>query len=360
MTQTLITPEAGQDEVPPRLRVFGWQADEGGCAQYRIKWPWQALRRRGHQVGNAVTLPEQWQDAPIILGQRVCNPQPSAAWLGWIAEGRHCVLDLDDDLFMVDPTAPSARFFHQPSVRHALLMNIACASRVTVATRLIGERIRGYHTDIRVIPNGLPADVLSWRSPLDRPRRTGKVTVGWAGTPHTFGDLLMIGDVVKGLLAGPLADLVDVHLLGVDQEHLRQVGLAVPGVRVTPPVPPGYPYLKAIDFDVWLAPYRSTPFNDAKVPTKGLEAAFLGVPLVASGTEPYRQFVKHGHTGVVVDRPGEWLPTIEALVADVDLRRQFGTAARVQAADHTTEKTAPLWEQALAPSPDSAIQLEDQ
>lgn len=300
-------------------------------------------------MGCGMRLPPKWADSPVVFGQRVCNPDPTTRWLAWIADGRHAVFDLDDDLFMVDPTAPSARFFNQPHVRHALLNNLACASRVTVATRRIAERIRGYHTDIRVVPNGLPADVLSWRSPLDRPRRNGRITVGWAGTPHTFRDLLLLAVDIRKLLEGPLVGQVEVHLLGVDESWVRQAGLMLPGVRVSKPVQPGYRYLKAIDFDIWLAPYRDIPFNQAKVPTKALEAAFLGVPVVASAIEPYRNLVHHDRTGLLVDTPRGWLPAVEALVRDEDQRRRLGAAARVEIAGHTVETIAPLWEQALTP-----------
>jgi hypothetical protein len=37
-----------------------------------------------------------------------------------------------------------------------------------------------------------------------------------------------------------------------------------------------------------LAPYQGTPFNNAKFPTKALEAGFWGTPLIASDIRPYR------------------------------------------------------------------------
>src|SRR5262249_10142016 len=145
----------------------------------------------------------------------------------------------------------------------------------------------------------------------------------------------------------PTGVRVSLHTIGIDPRTVGQLGLGHVLTRATPWVPHSMDYLRRVDFDIWVAPYRPTRFNEAKGPTKGLEAAFLGIPIVASDTEPYRNFVRHGETGLLVRRPGDWATHIRRLLVDPDLRRRMGKTARAQAADHTIDRTALLWEQAL-------------
>lgn len=58
----------------------------------------------------------------------------------------------------------------------------------------------------------------------------------------------------------------------------------------------------AIDFDVSLAPPRPSVFDYSKSAIRCLEAAELGIPVVASDYGPYARFVPNGETGLLVRR----------------------------------------------------------
>lgn len=325
------------------MKIFGWQADTAGCAWWRIAEPFKCLAARGHQAGHSMTYTPSWDDADVILAQRTCMPLPSTRWQDWAAAGRFLVYDLDDDLLSVDPGAPSGRFFNRPDVRRRILANAAAASRITVCSPRLAQAMSAYHDDVRVVPNGVPARLLDRPTPV----RDGRLTVGWAGTPSTLAELPWVVRPLRRLL--DRRPEVEVHTIGVPAMAVSCARLRHERVRCTPPIPDPDAYLAAVDFHVWVAPYRSTPFNRAKAPTKALEAAALGIPIIASDIEPYARFVRHGETGFLVRADHEWEAYLRMLADDEDLRTQMGAAAREQARAHTTEAIAPRWEEALTP-----------
>jgi glycosyltransferase involved in cell wall biosynthesis len=321
-------------------KAFLWAGDDGGCGWYRTVIVAEALRARGHDVGRGIVFDPAYSDAQAFLGQRICIPEASAMWARMCSDpGVRTVFDADDDYWHVDPSnADAFRFFSEPTIRTRLMANAYAATRATVCSPVLAQILGQYCDNVAVIPNGLPARY------LERPRPENKVpVVGWAGTQSTIAELPIAIDALRGM---PKLG-ASVHTIGLPHQWMAKAGLAGPGIRSTTWTTPNEAYLDAIDFDVWAAPYRTTPYNEAKGATKALEAAFLGIPIVASATVPYRDFVEHGITGFLAADAAEFEFYLETLVLDADLRRSMGDAAREQAADYTIENLAPLWEAAL-------------
>lgn len=325
------------------MKAFGWQADTAGCTWWRIVEPFKELAARGHQVGHSPIYTPDWDDADTIFGQRTCMPAPSGRWQEWARAGRFLVYDLDDDLFSVELTAPNGAFFARPDVRERIIRNAAAAARVTVCSERLAEVMAPHVSDVRVVPNGVPAQLLDWPAAA----RGGEFTIGWAGTPSTLAELALAARRVRRFV--DRNPEVEVHTLGLDSRVISRSALRGPRLRCTPAIADPLGYLRAVDFHVWVAPYRSTPFNRAKAATKAIEAAALGIPIIASDIEPYRRFVEHGVTGLLVRQDHEWEAYLRLLMVDEDLRSTMGAAARRLARAHTTAAIAPLWEEALAP-----------
>lgn len=326
------------------MKVFGWAADTGGCRWYRLTVPLAELGRRGHQVGHGISYSAAWDDADAVIGMRVANPGPSTLWRAWAEQGRKLIYDADDDYFSVDRANRQAwQFFSRPDAQRRIAANVEMASVITCATERLAEVMRPYNPRVAVVPNALPAEVLTW--PTNR-TDNGLVTLGWAGTPSTLPDLAPLAGKLRRFL--DRHPRVELHTIGLPAHHIAGVGLRHERVRCTPHIPDPQDYLKAVDFDVWVAPYRPIAFNRAKVPTKALEAGALGIPIVASDIRPYRQHIRHGETGLLVGRDHDWDTALHHLVTDEEARARMGAAARAQAADHTIEKIAPLWERALS------------
>lgn len=86
------------------------------------------------------------------------------------------------------------------------------------------------------------------------------------------------------------------------------------------------------DVDVNLAPLvPNSVFNEAKSAIKWLEAALVETPTVASPTEPFREAVESGRTGMLAANRDEWEQALETLLTDADARERMGSQARREA-----------------------------
>ncbi|MBO3724552.1 glycosyltransferase [Actinomyces bowdenii] len=84
--------------------------------------------------------------------------------------------------------------------------------------------------------------------------------------------------------------------------------------------------------DICLAPLTGDSiFNEAKSAIKWLEAALVSRPTIASPTQPFREVIEPGRTGMLASTTAEWEEALEALVSSVSLRTRMGAMARREA-----------------------------
>ncbi len=324
-----------------------WSADESGSGVYRAVLPGMSLQWLGHQVTWGMRLPDDWQELDVIVGCRVAKPGVSERWRELKEQGTRLVLDLDDDYLHLDPANVQAyRLWSEPSLRRSLLGNIAEADVVTCCSEPLAAVLREHHDDVRVVPNGLPAQYLG--EPRDYSPEV--LSVGWAGTASTMNELGVPGVVraLNRIAAYPRPGGVTVRLVGIDAPTAVSRGLAGKRLGALGWVKDFGRYLQAVSaFDVWVAPYRDIPFNRAKFATKFLEASMLGIPLIASDIEPYRRVIRHGENGFLVRHEHEWGRNLKQLADDPDLRQRIGMTARGEASGSILQALNRQWETAL-------------
>lgn len=337
----------GSPAIPQTQRdAFGWLADRNGCGHLRIEIPMAELARRGLATGYSERIPSRNGHMLIdpdliktVIAQRTCNPGPSMLWQA-TARAPHrprMIYELDDNLLDVDPSNDVAhRFFSQPEIRANLLANLRLADAVTVSTDALADVI-GAHTSapIHVIPNYLPAWLLDHEKPT-----TGNdtVTIGWGGSSTHQMDVDQIGTHLRRVMdRNPHTEL---HLMGTNYARTWGIRDRVRFTAWTHSVPE---YWRLIDYDVMLAPLRPHVFNASKSALRPLEAAALGIPVIASDYGPYADFVRHGETGFLVKHDHEWGRYLRELVNDPAMRAEMGAAGRRQAADWTIEGNVGAW-----------------
>lgn len=326
----------------PQLDVYGWLADRNGCGHIRIMTPLTALRGHGLVTGwserlNTNRLPR------TLIGQRVCNPGPTGTWQRLARKGNRprLVFEIDDDLWNIDASSERAHaFFAQPEIRANLEANLRVADAVTVTTEPLADLVRAFNTNVHVIPNYLPG----WLLQHERPRRDGKVVIGWGGSATHRMDWEQCGQHVRRYLQRAPRQ-VEFHCIGSD--YTKAFRLPPERVRVTPWTATVPDYWQALDLDIMVAPLRAHVFNASKSCLRATEAAMLGIPVIASDYGPYAQFVQHGVTGLLVKADHEWGKHLRALVEDQAMREELGNNARAQAAAWTIETHADDWKKAL-------------
>lgn len=329
-------------------RFHFWAADTAGSSYYRSTLPGISLQWLGHQVSGGQRLPQDWPQLDALVGCRIAQPDSTNMWQYLRHEtGTRLLLDLDDDYFHIDPSNTNAFRVWDKKMLQRLADNMALADLVTCCSEPLAAVLRDYAADVRVIPNGLPAQLLG--KPRDYRADGRPLSVGWAGTSSTVAEL---PEAVRALnriaTYGRPGGGVQVRIVGITAEHAMGLGLKGRGVGALGWVPRVDDYLQAVsEWDVWVAPYRDTAFNRAKFATKWLESSVLGIPLIASDIEPYRNVIRHGENGFLVKHEHQWGKFLKLLADDPELRQRIGMAARGEASGSIMQALHVQWQAAL-------------
>jgi glycosyltransferase involved in cell wall biosynthesis len=281
-----------------------------------------------------------WAEYDVVVLQLVQGD----AWLRRIAElqsaGVTVLYEIDDDLRGVaaEPGHDFAAKFPPQRIRAHEAAIRACDG-VICSTPVLAERLAGLNERIHVCPNGI--DLARYPHPLPR-RET--VTLGWAGgTGHERALRPWLPAVAAVLEARQEA-----RFRSVGQPFGRRLAerfgdrsSAVPFTALDT-----YPAAMAA-FDVALAPAAPSAFFAAKSDLRFLEAAALGLPVIADPA--VYPSVVHGETGLHAATADEAREHMLALVDDPRLRREVGAAARAYVErERAMPVAARAWERALA------------
>lgn len=334
------------------LKVFQWAASlEDGTFRYRLEMPGNELRRIGHEVQTSMRIgPWAFEEADVVIGQRVCQP---GAVLRWIqvcqdlrARGAVSVYEVDDDLFTIHPKAnPLGLPFSDPRVRTAMKAAMRVCDMVTVSTEPLAEVIRKvrHNADpatVVVVPNCVTSDTLD----VQRTRPpTWSTMYGWQGSPTHERDWLEARDAVATVLS---EDWRHTRLRFVGTYHLDGMfrdGRPIGKIDHQPwTVNLAEHYRRIADFDVTLAPLERTPFNRSKSGLRVIESLALGVPVIASDVPAYNGWLEDGVTGLYARSTAQWVAAMRKL-QDPDLRAEMGAAGRKAAAAWTIEENVHRW-----------------
>ena len=86
--------------------------------------------------------------------------------------------------------------------------------------------------------------------------------------------------------------------------------------------------------DINLAPLElGNPFCEAKSELKFFEAGLIGVPTIASATEPFAAAIEDGVSGFLARGEAEWCTALDLLVSCESRRKAIGEAAKRRALD---------------------------
>lgn len=338
--------------ITKQLDAFGWQADEFGCGTLRIRMPFEALRDKGYYVGNGGILMRNEEDLPkTLLGQRLCKDAPGKMWFTIAVRKNRprMVYELDDDLWNVDPSSPTAYEWFQKGydretntyhdVHGNLRRGMGVADAVTCTTEPLAELLRKFNPNVHIVPNYLPKWVLDWERP-----RTKRLSIGWMGSGTHNMDWDFCGPHIRRFLERN--PQIEFRVIGTDKPE--NIGFKNNGQVVCDNW-----YLKvedcwkAIDFDIAVIPLRPHVFNNSKSHLKFLEFAALGIPVVAANAGPYSNAIKHGETGFLVKHDHEWGKYLRMLANDEDMRNEIGQNAKNWARAHTLEENVWRWEKVL-------------
>jgi hypothetical protein len=322
------------------VRVCAVKADDQGCGEYRIKAPAQALRQRGHDVTVLPGVPADLAAFDALVVQRIVLDGPVRAFLKHATAGQvRTVVEIDDDLWHIDPSNRQAADFYTEAMLANLTRCIRAADAVSVTTDALAERVSQWNCNVHVVPNQVPA----WLLDHEKPSGGDLVTVGWRGGTSHSRDFGEIAKPLRRFLQHPAQrGRVEFHSMGMD--HTPRVASGHATLRHTGWHEDVADFLRAVDFDLSIVPLRPSVFNDAKSDLALVEMAALGIPTVTSNCGPYA--AAKGGPNVACSTPADWVEALTALTADAEHRAQLGKAAREWATSRTLEGNVHRWESA--------------
>jgi glycosyltransferase involved in cell wall biosynthesis len=343
-------------------KVLFWTPDDGGSRMFRCDLPAEALRARGHEANVSPYVFASWAKDATVVAQR---PFTDAALkrVDFMKQlGVRVLLDWDDDHLNIDPEAAPGTYaeYLQPERRDNVVRAIRECAGVVVASPVLAERAsRLGAQQVHFVPNGLPARMLSHPGG-DFGDTGGRTVLGWAGTESTAAEFRAFEPVLKQVLkARQKHDDILLRVVGLNPEYVfhRLFSSDSPiqehQVQAVGWVRDYDDYLSVCStLDVWLAPYRDVSFNQAKYPTKALEAAFLGIPIVASDIGPYRWALGGDRPRgfLVLNDPDRWARAVRNLVRQPQRHTHLVRNAQAWAAHQTIESLVADWEKVLWPT----------
>jgi glycosyltransferase involved in cell wall biosynthesis len=275
--------------------------------------------------------------------------------------GKKVVFD-NDDTYLPDsgvPTSMSSIYGKErlKEMNENLYEFIKNADLVTTTTGFLAKEYAEINPKVVVLPNCVDPD--DWDEPLKN--TSPKVRIGFVGSVLANNDYNDVKPLLERLNANPDVQIV-VYGLPPD----------APNTQLSREV-----YKKEIDFwnkfniewqpftlmadyqetlnnlrlDLMLIPRHESYFNKCKSNLKFLEAAMLEIPVVASafsdGNSPYEKDIKSGENGFLIQNAEDWIPVVDKLIADKDLREKIGLAAKEYVLqNYNIHNKAHLWEEA--------------
>ena len=322
------------------MRVLFASGIDGFCHRYNVlHWAEQLATQGVASTAWSASDPRLVADLPthdVLVLYRV----PDGAWVRHLlatarALGRPTVFAVDD--LIVDPglgepallraRGAEERARWQDGVRRYRRTLDACDA-VLATTEPIAAVGRAAGKPTHVQRCGLAAVELALGAAAAAPTpRPPAIRFGYfAGTPTHDADLAAIAPVLADVL-GARAD-VELLLVGPVTPPAELAPVRARVVR-RPLVPwPELPTLVA-GCTASVAPLaRNERFAAAKGAVKYLEAAAVGVPVIASPTDAFRDAVRDGATGILAADVDDWRAALHALADDPARAARLGAAAR--------------------------------
>jgi glycosyltransferase involved in cell wall biosynthesis len=355
----LVMPSASRAErsqadqvTPPPGAVFDviysvgcWP---GESKRYRVFNMAEGLRAAGYSVHVlsysriADIIRNRWVARALVLFRAEYDPLVGISdVLAYArASGIRVVFDIDDLLFdktlagCIDGLQQMGRFerrwFIASLARYRRLM-LSCDS-VTVTTAPLAHAVEAAGRPAVIVPNGLNATQLRLAENIAarQPPADGTVRIGYFSGSRTHQrDFANCEPALLELMAGnPLLRLRLVGYLDLGSAW-RGYGDRVERLSFRSPAD----LLRSVaETDINLAPLEiGNPFCEAKSELKFFEAALVGVPTIASATEPFVAAIEDGVSGFLARGYDDWRRALETLVVSPERRQVVGRAARERA-----------------------------
>lgn len=307
----------------PGLRILA-RPVTNGQGYYRVTAPLDALQTRGYiqrciwdqgayRPAHPAELLRLRADVLVVQNHVSNSCLQELRDLQRFSKRPFIIQALDDLITGVAESNP-LRVTLPPNPAERMQRSLAYCDRLIVTTDYLAEYHSHQIRDIMIVPNRLERAL--WL-PLSSKKRVGsKPRIGWAGGITHQDDLLLLEEIISATRTE--ADWI---FMGMCPESIRPL-LAEYHPLVDLADYPGY--LASLNFDIAVAPLAEIPFNRAKSNLRLLEYGVLGIPVVCTDIDPYR----NSPACRVKNTPTAWIEALRARIHDPEAREKEGQIMR--------------------------------
>ena len=229
------------------------------------------------------------------------------------------------------------------------------ADLITVSTEYLAEEYRKLNQNVVVLPNYI--DPFYFDEPLRN--ETDVVRIGVTGSIGMSSDLDVLAPIFKHYENDPRVKLVFFSLPDNRKENpmianayqheynfLDSTNVEWHG---TVNMDKYYDKLNSLKLDMMIIPRNDSYFNRCKSNLKFIESSMFEIPIIAQGFEdgksPYQVNPKDSKHMVIVTDNSQWIPEMEKLIENKELRLEMGKKAKEYVvANYNIEDHAHEWE----------------
>jgi glycosyltransferase involved in cell wall biosynthesis len=284
-------------KTPARIRMFHHVGDLSGCGTIRVVIPSMILNNyysENYQFESMyntryISTTGAYRDCSYVTFQRSATEQQHLMikHLKATDPTRKVIYEIDDDLLNIPEWNFASSFYTQ---RRSIIEKIMSeCDGIVCSTEHLKRVLSPYNDSIVVSPNHLPRFI--WGEPKPKEEESDKVRIMYAGSHNHFDQKGDKGDFSPMLVeyVKKTADDYQWIFVGGMPQSLKDDKRIIN--HFWRPVIEYPSFLKSLKPDIFLAPLEDNKFNASKSNIKALEAAALGIPLVASNREPYKDMI---------------------------------------------------------------------
>ena len=271
----------------------------------------------------------------IIYTSYIDSPEGYVNMAFWAnRNGCQIVIDIDDNVFELDPANPVYNAYHYGSEKlHFLASILEHTQHLTVSTQILQRKIvqmtkRSYDFT-KVLPNFIDLELYDYSKRV--PKKNDKITILHAGSSTHFKDLMEKGFVTG--LSRVLKENKNAEFITIGNWIPQLQTMFGPQYRQIQGKPDVYEWIddlypRVIGMtDVVVVPLKNDNHTKCKSAIKFLEFSAGKVPGVYQKISQYEEHIKFTDRGLLAETGNEWYSQITKLVKDAELRKSMGNSA---------------------------------
>lgn len=302
------------------MRVIAYVNKDSGVSFHRIIMPLMLMENTDVYITNDLQVEHFEKGCDIFLYNRVL-PDHAMAQVKELQRKYDFRIAVDiDDYWELDQHHVLYEVYQQDDFATKQIQHLREADVVLTTHARLAEKVQPFNANVHILPNAIPH-----QGQYDIEREPYYLTrLFWQGSDTHRHDIGILAIPINSI--APLAAKIKMVMSGYAADHpewdamvrtytgnLRHQYKLIPFEPVTS-------YYKAYAHaDICLVPLVNSPFNRMKSNLKVLEAANLGLPVIASQVHPYLDmpllYCKHS---------GDWVKHIERLVKSRKRQKEAG------------------------------------